>query len=327
MKLALRCTVLFSALLSLSSVPIAQAGKPDQPKAVRDLKSYEFEEKCSGGECRMWIESDEYGRIGGGKGGFIEYRLATWKNKKVAHIDMIEGVKGTKGVGKALKKELLRRYPKRSITSELVEVNEDRLLKVWAKGFPHKPNQKSGKSFLGVVPATSFEGFHYVITPLVHSSGIGGAIELEMKPAGKGKKGSIYVTDPIALDKILATSEPEMIRASARPQSEADLKKQLKEEHKDNEDAAKKAADMVEKLAKEVSDDEGVDEKDLTEHIKDLLDDSCGRGGSSGSGWAEECLFTKKGSSYVIKLKKKGQSFYLNKWMDDTAKDFVKDNG
>lgn len=322
MKLVLRCSVLFSALLCLSSVPMAQAGKPDQPKSVKDLKSYEFEEKCSGDECRMWIESDEYGRIGGGKGGFIEYRLATFKKKKMVHIDMIEGVKGTKGVGKALKKELLRRYPKRSIKSELIETNEDRLLKVWAKGFPHKSNQKSGKMFLGVVPATSFEGFHYVITPLVHSSGIGGAIELEMKPARRGKKGSIYVTDPIALDKILATSEPEMIRASDRPKSKKDLEK----EQRDNEKAAEDAGDMIKDLAEEVSDDEGVDEKDLAEHIWDLLDDSCGDGGRDGSGWAEDCLFTKKGSSYVVKLKKKGNSFYLNKWMDDTAEDFVKDN-
>lgn len=322
MKLALRCSVLFSALLCLSSVPTAQAGTPELPKSVKELKSYEFEEKCSGDECTMWMENDEYGRIGGGKGGFIRYHLATWKNKKVVHVDMIEGVKGTKGVGKALKKELLRRYPKRSIKSELIEKNEDKLLRVWAKDYPHKKSEKSGKKFLGVVPATSFEGFHYIIRPIVHSSGIGGAIELEMKPARRGKKGSIYVTDPIALDKILVTTEPEMIRAKDRPKSEKDLKK----EQRDNENAAKKAADMVEKLAKKVGRDEGVDDDDLEDHIKDLLDDSCGRGGSSGSGWAEDCLFTKKGSSYVVKIKRNNAIFYLDKWMDDTAEDFVKDN-
>ncbi len=322
MKLALRCSVLFSALLCLSSVPSAQAAKPEQLTSVKQLKSYEFKEKCSSDECTMWVEDDEYGRIGDGKGGFITYRLATWKNKKVVHIDMIEGVKDVKGVGKMLKKELLRRYPKRSIKSELVEVNEKKLLKVWAKDFPHKKHEKSGKKLLGVVPATSFEGFHYVITPLVHSSGIGGAIELEMKPARRGKKGSIYVTDPIALDKILATTEPEMIRAKDRPKTEKDLKK----EQRDNETAAKKAADMLEKLAKDVSRKEGVDEDDLADHIKDLLDASCGRGGSSGSGWAEDCLFTKKGSSYIVKIKAKNATFYLDKWMDDTAEDFVKDN-
>ncbi len=320
MKLALRCSVLFSALLCLSSVPTAQAGTPELPKSVKELKSYEFEEKCRGDECTMWIEDDVYGRIGDGKDGYIRYHLASWKNKKAVHIDMIEGVKGTKGVGKMLKKELLRRYPKRSIKSELVEKNEDKLLRVWAKDFPHKKNEKSGKKFLGVVPATSFEGFHYIITPIVHSSGIGGAIELEMKAARRGKKGSIYVTDPIALDKILVTTEPEMIRAKDRPKSEKDLKK----EQRDNENAAKKAADMVEKLAKKVSRDEDVKEKDLEEHIKDLLDDSCGRGGSSGSGWADGCLFTKKGSSYVVKHLKSGSSFYLNKWMDDTVEDFLK---
>ncbi len=320
MKLAIRCSVLFSALACLTSVPVAQAGKPDQPKSVDELKSYEFEEKCRGDECTMWIEDDVYGRIGDGKDGYIRYHLASWKNKKAVHIDMIEGVKGTKGVGKMLKKELLRRYPKRSIKSELVEKNEDKLLRVWAKDFPHKKNEKSGKKFLGVVPATSFEGFHYIITPIVHSSGIGGAIELEMKAARRGKKGSIYVTDPIALDKILATSEPEMIDARDRPMSEKELKKQ----QRDNENSAKKAADMVEKLAKKVSRDEDVKEKDLEEHIKDLLDDSCGRGGSSGSGWADGCLFTKKGSSYVVKHLKSGSSFYLNKWMDDTVEDFLK---
>lgn len=322
MKLVLRCSVLLSALVCLSSVPTVQAAKPDQPKSVKDLKSYEFEEKCSGDACTMWIEDDVYGRIGGGKGGFISYHLATWKKKKVVHIDMIEGVKDVKGVGKMLKKELLRRYPKRSIKSELIEKNEDRLLKVWAKGYPHKSSEKSGKMFLGVVPATSFEGFHYVITPVLHSSEIGGAIELEMKPARRGKKGSIHVTDPIALDKLLVTTEPEMIRAKDRPKSEKDLKK----EHKDNQNAAKKAADMVEDLAKKVARDEGVDKDDLEEHIKDLLDDSCGRGGSSGAGWADDCLFTKKGSSYVVKIKEKGSIVYLNKWMDDTAEDFVKDN-
>jgi hypothetical protein len=320
MKLAIRCSVLFSALACLTSVPVAQAGKPDQPKSVDELKSYEFEEKCRGDECTVWIEDDVYGRIGDGKDGYIRYHLACWKNKRAVHIDMIEGVKGTKGVGKMLKKELLRRYPKRSIKSELVEKNEDKLLRVWAKDFPHKKNEKSGKKFLGVVPATSFEGFHYIITPIVHSSGIGGAIELEMKAARRGKKGSIYVTDPIALDKILATSEPEMIDARDRPMSEKELKKQ----QRDNENAAKKAADMVEKLAKKVSRDEDVKEKDLEEHIKDLLDDSCGRGGSSGSGWADGCLFTKKGSSYVVKHLKSGSSFYLNKWMDDTVEDFLK---
>lgn len=320
MKLAVRGSVLVSALLCVSSVPSAHAGKPDQPKSVDDLKSYEFEEKCSRDECTMWIEDDVYGRIGDGRDGYIRYHLASWKNKEAVHIDMIEGVKGTKGVGKMLKKELLRRYPKRSIKSELVEKNEDKLLRVWAKDFPHKKHEKSGKKFLGVVPATSFEGFHYIITPIVHSSGIGGAIELEMKAARRGKKGSIYVTDPIALDKILATSEPEMIDARDRPMSEKELKKQ----RRDNENAAKKAADMVEKFAKKVSRDEDVKEKDLEEHIKDLLDDSCGRGGSSGSGWADGCLFTKKGSSYVVKHLKSGSSFYLDKWMDDTVEDFLK---
>ena len=95
-----------------------------------------------------------------------------------------------------------------------------------------------------------------------------------------------------------------MIRAKDRPKSEKDLKK----EHKDNQNAAKKAADMVEDLAKKVGRDEGIDKDDLEEHIKDLLDDSCRRGGSSGTGWAEECLFTKKGSSYVVKGSERGGS-------------------
>lgn len=322
MKTALRRTVLFFSLLSLSSVPMALAGEPAQPTSVKKLKSYKFVVEEDDGEYTMRIEDKKFGLIGDRDSGYIRYRIATWKNKEVVQINMIKGVQGTKGVGKLLKKEVLKRHSKKPIKSELVSVNRTKLLKVWAKGFPHKKSATNGKMFRGVVPAMEFEGFDYIISPKVPSSGIGGRIELEMKAARKGSKGSIRIDDPIGLDKILATTEPEMIRAKDRPKSAKDLK----EEARENEKAAKKAMDILEKLADKVSGKEKVDEDDLLEHLVDVMEDECGRGGSSGGDWADECLFTSKGSTYVVKSKNSNSSFYLDKRMEDEADDFVDDN-
>lgn len=319
MTLALRRTVLMFSLLSLTAVPAVQAANPEPPKSVKQLKSVEFTiEEHGDDEYTMRIVDEEYGEIGDRNSGFLRYHLASWKNKEIVHIDMVRGVKGTRGVGKMLKKELLRRYPKRYIRSELIEVNQKKLLKAWAKDYPHSSSDKDGKKLRDVIPALSFEGFDYVITPDVHHSGIGGSIELEMKPARRGANGSIRIEDPEALDTILVTTEPEMIRAQDRPKSEEEL-------HKENEAAAKKAADQVEKFAKDTARKERIDDDDLEEHLWDLIDMSCGRGGSTGKGWADKCLFTPKSRTYVVKLKKNGATFQLDKWMEDTAEEYIKD--
>ncbi len=322
MKLALRRTVLFFSLLSLSSVPTALAGKPDQPTSVKDLKSYKFVVEEDDGEYTMRIKDKKHGVIGDRDSGFIKYRVATYQNKEIVQINMIKGVKDIRGVGKVLKKEVLRRYSKRQIRSDLVQVNRKELLKVWAKGYPHAASKTNGKLFRGVVPAMKFEGFDYTVTAKPSSTGIGGIIELEMEPARKGTKGSIRIVDPVGLDKILATTEPKLIPAGKRPKSA----KQLKKEKRKNEALAKKAGDELEDIAEDVSDEEGVDESDLLEHLWGVMDDECGRGGRDGSGWAEGCDFTSKGGTYRVEPKDGGSSFKLEDKMEDEAEDFVDDN-
>lgn len=322
MQYALGHRFLFFILLSLASAPAAMADKREHPASVKDLKSYKFVVEDDDYEFTMRIEDKKYGLIGGGKSGFIRYRVATWQNKEIVQINMIEGVKETRGVGELLKKEVLRRYSGHSIRSELVSVNRSKLLQRWAKGYPHSASAKDGSFFRNVVPAMKFEGFDYTISPKVPSSGIGGRIEVEMKAARKGAKGAIRIDDPIALDKILATTEPEMIRAKDRPKSAKDLKADVRENEKD----AKKARGLVEKLADKVSRKERVKEKELLEHLLDAMDDECGRGGNNGSGWAKNCLFTAKGGSFVVKSTKSRSSFYLGKKMDEEAEDFVDDN-
>ena len=314
MKLPLRHTVLMFSLLSVTTVPTVQAAQP--PKNVKELKSVEYAIEDHGDDAyTIRMVDEEYGEIGDRNSGFLRYHLATWKKKKIVHIDMVRGVKGTRGVGKMLKEELLRRYPERFIRSELIEVNEKKLLKAWAKGYPHSSNDKDGKKLRDVIPALSFEGFDYVITPKVQR--IGGSIELEMKPARRGAKGSIRIEDPEALDTILVNTAPELIRASDRPKSEDEL-------HRENEAAARKAFDQLEKFAKDTARKEKIDDYDLEEHLRDLLDASCGRGGSTGKDWADKCLFTAKGRTYVVKLKKNGATFQLEDWMEDTAEDYIK---
>ncbi len=235
---------------------------------------------------------------------------------------MIKGVKGLRGVGKLLKKEVLDRHPSRAIVSDLVSVNRTKLLKAWAKGFPHSSSDKNGKLFRKAVPAMAFKGFVYTISPKVASNGIGGRIEMKMVPARQGRNGKIIIDDPIALDKILATTEPEFIHKKHRPKSA----KELKEEARENERAAKQAGDTIEKLAKKVAKKEGVDEDDLRDFLWDVMNDECGRDRRDGSAWAEQCLFTRKGSGYVVKSEKSRSSFYLDKLIEDEAEDWVEDN-
>lgn len=307
--------------LSFASLP-ALASTPEQPKSVKELRAYKFVISEKDDEFKMQIEDEEYGLIGGGKGGFIKYRLATWKGKTIVQINMIEGVKGTRGVGKMLKREVLRRHDGRQIESELVSVNRTKLLKAWAKGYPHNASDTNGELFRKAVPAMQFEGFNYVIRPKVPSSGVGGRIELSMSAARRGRDGKIVIEDPIALDKILATTEPELIRAKDRPKTAQEEKAEARE----NENAAKKAGKLLEKLADKVARKEKVDEDDLLEHLWEIMDDECGKGGRDGKGWAEGCLFTRKGSSYVVKSENSRSSFYLDKRMDDEADNFVDDN-
>lgn len=321
MRLALRRFALALSLLSLPVASVAHAGKPEQPKSVKQLTKYKFVVQRTGEAKRMFIVDEEYGRIGGKNDGYIKYTVAKWKGKKIVHIDMVEGVKGTKGVGTLLKRELLDRFPKDEIESQLAFANETKLLKAWAKGYPHDKRDTKAEQLRDVVPALRFDGFDYVITPEAKSSG-GGAIMLRMTPADEGDDGSIVVDDPIALDKILASTQPKFINKRDRPMSE----QEKKAAHRENESDAKKAAKLMEKYAKEVSDDEGVDEDDLLEFLWDLMDSSCGRGGSNGSGWADDCLFTAKGRGYYVMLKKNEAKFNFEDWMEDVAEDYVKDH-
>ncbi|MBL4634277.1 MAG: hypothetical protein JKY56_10405 [Kofleriaceae bacterium] len=307
-------------LMAVLALPAAHAD--EQPESMRDLKKYKFVVEGDDYEYTMQIVDKKYGLIGNGKDGFIKYRLATWKGKEIVQINMIEGVRKVKGVGEALKKEVMRRHSGRTLLSDLVSVNRSRLLREWAKGYPHSASDKDGSGLSKVVPAMKFEGFNYTITPKVASSGIGGRISMEMEAARKGRDGSIRITDPIALDKILATTEPELIRAKDRPKTAKDVK----EDERENKDGAKKAARYLKELADDVADDEGVKERDLLKYLWKAMDDECGRGGSDGSGWVAKCLFTKKGRSYVVKSRNSRSSFYLNKKMEDEAEDFVDDN-
>ena len=318
---ALRRLALALSFLSLPLAPSASAGTPEQPESVEQLTKYKFVVERVGDGKRMTVVDEEYGRIGKRDEGYVEYKVAKWKGKRIVHLNELVGVKKTRGVGKLLKAELLRRFPKKEIRSSLVLTNEKKLLKEWAKGYPHDKRDTKAEQLRDVVPALGFDGFNYVITPEAKSSG-GGAIMLSMTPADIGEDGSITVDDPIALDKILVSTRPEYINKRDRPMSE----QEKKAAHRENESDAKKAAKLMEKYAKEVSRDEDVDEDDLLEFLWDLMDDSCGRGGSSGSGWADDCLFTAKGRGYFVMLKKNEVVFNLEDWMEDVAKDYVKDH-
>lgn len=315
MKLSLRSALVSLCLLSTSFAPMAQAGKAKRPRSLSQIESYEFVvSKKSQRVWRMQIK-DEHGVIGGKNNGFVDYEVANVRGKDIMHIDMAKGSRRVRGVGEALTKELLRRYPKREIKAELAYVNQKKLLRAWAKGYPHDSRDTDGESLRKTVPALKFEGFNYTITP------IGGSIHFVMQPAKPGKDGSIVVEKPKTLDKILESEAPEYIPAKHRPKSD----QQIAKEERDNENAAKKAAKVIEDYAEEIADDEGVDEDDLVEHLFDLMDDTCGRGGSSGSGWADECTFTSKGRTFEIEIKKNGKSFDLDDWLEDEAEEFVDD--
>lgn len=321
MKLALRCSVLFSALLCLSSASTVEAAKPNRPKSAKQLKSHKFVVETKGNRHTMRIE-DEYGVIGKKNSGYIEYTVADWQNKKLVHIDMIKGVKKMASVGEVLKQEVLDRYPNDEIESELAFVNLKKLLKVWAKGYPHAKHETKAEVLRGAVPALKFSGFNYVITPKIDASGVKGTVMLTMTPAKKGAKGTIVVEDPVVLDHLVAVTAPKMIRKKDRPKT----KKDKKAEKRANESDAKDAGKLFVKLAKDVNRKEGVDEGVLRKHLWDLMDLTCGNGGNDGSGWADKCLFTSKGSGYAVLIKKSKSTFLLTRWMDNTADDFLKEH-
>lgn len=312
----LRRAVLSLSLLSLAGVPTAaHAGKKKRPKSVSQLTKYEFVEDTKGDDTRMWIVDEKWGRIGGKKNGIIQFTVGESDGKEIVHIDMVRGSRKTRGVGKLLKQEVLDRYPVREIESELEFKNKEKLLKAWAKGFPHRSSDTNGKALFKKVPALSFDEFDYVITVEMNSSGLRGAIMLEMKPAKQGKKGSITIDDPEALDDLLANERPEYLRKKDRPVDE-----------KENQDDAKKAGKLIEKIAKDVSRKESVDEDDLLEFLWEMLDDQCGKGGRDGKGWAEGCLFTQNGSDFSVKVKRNNQPFRIKRWADDASEYFIKEN-
>jgi len=102
----------------------------------------DFVVKKDGNDYRMRIKN-----IGDDDEGYIDYTLATTPDGgTIVQIDGIKGVKTIKGVGKALKKEVLRRHPS-EIRSQLVNVNGVKLLTEWAKGYPHRARTKMARSF------------------------------------------------------------------------------------------------------------------------------------------------------------------------------------
>jgi hypothetical protein len=148
-----------------------------------------------------------------GKDGYIEYEHIPGTDQVSIHgvkgIERKPGVKPVPGIGEALKRELLRRYPKKVVTSQLVEVNRTRLLEAWAKTYPH---HASGEDLQRVVPALKFEGFDYEITAEPSNTGHSGSIHLKMTPTESTT--SITVTNPDALDAILLSSPQRPTRIS-----------------------------------------------------------------------------------------------------------------
>lgn len=312
MKLALRYAALALSILTLSVVPTAQAAKPKPPKSVSQLESYKFVVKKKGAVLRMKIHDEEYGTLGGRNSGFIDYEVAKLRGKTIVHIDLVKGMRRTRGVGKMLTAEVLRRYPKERIKASLDYSNRKLLLQAWAKGYPHQTQDTDGESLRDEVPAFKFDGFDYIITP------IGNSIHLIMTPAKIGKNGSIVIEKPRTLDKILVDTAPKLLPQRHRPASDQEIKK----EERENEAAAKDVAKMVADFAEDLCDDRDLDEDDLLEHLLDLMDKTCGGGGSSGSGWAEECLFTKKSRTYVVEIKDGGESFDLDDWLKGEGEDY-----
>ncbi len=305
--------LLVATVVSVAFVPTAFAGAKDQPTSVGDLDSYSFVVEKDGKYTRtMRIKDRDLGVLGDSRSGFIIYDVITHGGKNIVMIRDIKGIREIKGVGKTLKKEVLRRFPKREVTSDLVDKNYETLLKAWAKRYPHKSGKAKAESLRKTVPALQFEGFIYTIKAVPKAGG--GRIELKMKRARKGSKGRIIVENAADLDKILVAAVPQYIPASKRPMSA-----------EENEDNAEDAMELLEELAEEVSDDEGVDEDDLLEHLVEAMEDECGNGGSSGSGWADECQFTSKGGKITVSPKR-GKSFKLEGTMEDEAEDFVDDN-
>jgi hypothetical protein len=190
--------------------PTPPARAPDKPKDLSHLRESDFEIEKDGHDEEMRIKGIGTPSVDG----YISYAHATGPDgKPLVSIHSIRGVVGVKGVGEALKKELLRRYPKRDVTSTLVETNAVKLLEAWAKGYPHAANAHDGESLRDAVPAMKWEGFDYEITAEPSSTGHAGSIKLLMKAVDEGK-GAIKVMNPADLDKVLLRS-PQRPRIAA----------------------------------------------------------------------------------------------------------------
>ena len=274
----------------------------------------DFVVKKDGNDYRMRIKN-----IGDDDEGYIDYTLATTPDGgTIVQIDGIKGVKTIKGVGKALKKEVLRRHPS-EIRSQLVNVNGVKLLTEWAKGYPHRASDKNGEKLRRVVPALKFEGFDYEITAESTRSGYAGSIFLVMRAAKRGK-GTIKIEDPLELDKVLLTSpQRSKISKSKLPKAGSEGS------DKESEAFAKAAGKYIAKLAKDKSKRQSFSNNDLVKVLWEDMDDACGSGGGNGSGWSKGCIFSKSGRTYRVQSRKRSSSrFDLDDRMEDRVKEFIK---
>lgn len=409
---------------SLGTAPALAASTPDPAaaeaaKRMSSLSADDFEVKEDGPfSFQMRIKG-----IGDNDEGYIDYELNRGENgEKIVSILGIRGVKNVKGVGEALKKEVLRLHPNKQVVSQLAEVNRSKLLKEWAKDFPHKSGGRNGESLRSTVPALKFPAFNYVITA-EPSSTSAGTIKLTMTSTGNGKKGKIVISNPIDLDKVLLASPerssidektltvfmreknkgrnaanardakaellaaakkaPKGLQTKAAAYATAQMRdvcgsnwasscqfveksgsflvsqndsskefllsekleswideytkkehaaeakqdaKEEKEERAESEKGAKDSADYIRKIAKDMSKKASFSSDEMEKHLFGVMDKSCGRGGSDGSGWSDGCSFSRKGSSYLVQPRKQSSSasFAFEPTIENAAKDFAK---
>ena len=132
--------------------------------------------------------------VGGADEGYIEYEHPG--DSKIVSIHGVKGVKGVPGIGEALKKELLRRFPAKSFKSQLVNSNYKSLLEAWEKS---NKSSSSYASLRAAVPAMKFDGFDYALTCDASKTGGQGFVSLVMTPG----KGRVTIDKPGELTKML----------------------------------------------------------------------------------------------------------------------------
>lgn len=306
---------LFTLLMAL---PVSMADAAPKSRLGKVSKQ-DFVVKRDGHDYRMRIKD-----IGDDDEGYIDYTLASAPNgETLVQIDGVMGVKSIKGVGEALKKEVLRRHPQREIRSQLVNVNGEKLLTVWAGGFPHGASDKNGEKLRRAVPALKFEGFDYEITAKATRSGYAGSIFLVMRAAKRGK-GSITIENPLDLDQVLLAS-PQRSKIS---KSKLPKNTDSDDSDKESEAFAKAAGQYIAKLAKDKSKRQSFSNNDLVKVLWKDMDDACGTGGGNGGGWSKKCSFTKRGRTYRVQSRKRSSSqFDLDDRMESLVKKFIKRNG